>query len=347
MNRRHLRPDTERLEPRALRSGLPGGYTPNELRRLYGFDAAAAEYGPAAEGQGVTIAVVSLTADPAPVRALDRYSRRFGLPAPDVTIDSFGAPATPEGWLGEECLDLEAIHAVLPLANIVVVAASEQYGPVVALLDADLDAAQMPGVSVVSNSWGLDDPGQFPPDFALNDVFAAASSTVFVASSGDNGAGDVEYPASSPVAIAVGGTAIHGGKVTTWVGSGWSSDPYQPAPPYQVPVSSSGDRRTPDVSMLGAHPGLDVRLPGSVWREEWGTSLAAPLFAAVVGSVDGVRASRGESPLGTARLLAGMYGTIGTPGWSVAFTAVNGVEGYDPPSGLGSPDVPGFIRLFA
>lgn len=342
-----FRPGIESMEDRRLMSGLAGGYTPNELRRLYGFGAAAAEYGPAAEGQGVTIAVVSLTADPAPVRALDQYSRRFGLPAPDVTIDSFGAPTTPEGWLGEECLDLEAIHAVLPLANIVVVAASEQYGPVVSLLDADLDAAQMPGVSVVSNSWGLDDPGQFPPDFALNYVFAAASSTVFVASSGDNGAGDSEYPASSPVAVAVGGTAIHGGKVTTWVGSGWSSDPYQPAPSYQVPVSSSGDRQTPDVSMLGAHPGLDVRLPGGAWQEEWGTSLAAPLFSAVVGAVDGVRLARGESQLGTTQLLAGMYGTVGTPGWSVAFTPVNGVDGYQPSAGLGSASVQGFIQLFA
>ena len=74
------------------------------------------------------------------------------------------------------------------------------------LMAAAATAAAQPGVSVVSMSWGFPegqsisaaDEAQYDPTFDVPGV-------TFLASTGDYGAADPEYPAFSPNVVAVGG----------------------------------------------------------------------------------------------------------------------------------------------
>ena len=70
-------------------------------------------------------------------------------------------------------------------------------------------AASQPGVSVVSMSWGFAE-GQavFASDEAAYDSVLTFPGVTFVASTGDYGAADPEYPAFSPNVVAVGGTSL-------------------------------------------------------------------------------------------------------------------------------------------
>ena len=71
-------------------------------------------------------------------------------------------------------------------------------------------AAAQPGVSVVSMSWGFAE-GQavFAADEANYDNVFNVPGVTFLASTGDYGAADPEYPAFSPNVVAVGGTSLN------------------------------------------------------------------------------------------------------------------------------------------
>ena len=139
----------------------------------------------------------------------------------------------------------------------------------------------------------------------------------FVASTGDYGAADPEYPAFSPNVVAVGGTTLtlnadnsynsetgwgyYSDAVGTLIGSGGGISLYEPEPAYQQGVQSTGSRTTPDVS-LGRRPGhrrLDRRPVQSARSNPFevvgGTSLSAPAWAGLVALVNQGRAAAGEA----------------------------------------------------
>ena len=88
----------------------------------------------------------------------------------------------------------------------------------------------------------------------------------FVASTGDYGAADPEYPAFSPNVVAVGGTSLtlngdnsynsetgwgyYSAAAGAFIGSGGGISLYEPEPAYQQAVQSTGYRTTPDVSLV-------------------------------------------------------------------------------------------------
>ena len=88
----------------------------------------------------------------------------------------------------------------------------------------------------------------------------------FLASTGDYGTADPEYPAFSPNVVAVGGTSLNlnadnsYNSETGWgyysdsvgmaIGSGGGLSQYEPEPSYQQGVQSTGSRTTPDVSFV-------------------------------------------------------------------------------------------------
>src|SRR5262249_29610567 len=132
-----------------------------------------------------------------------------GLPDPPSFIkvgENGGAPPTATDltgrWELEEALDVEWAHAIAPQANIVLVeakSASDLYAGV------DYARGRL-GVSVVSMSFG---ESEWSGDSSLNSHFltpSGHSGVTFVASSGDDGV--VEYPATSPNVVAVGGTNL-------------------------------------------------------------------------------------------------------------------------------------------
>lgn len=275
----------ESLEGRSLSSG----FIPSQLRHAYGFIAAAHEYGRAAEGQGVTIAIVDAYNDPTIRHDLIRYDARYRLRPADLTVINLGAggnTGTQGNWSIEETLDVETIHALLPRARIVLVeAASPSF---VDLAIAEEDAASIPGVDVISNSWGsYPDPSV---DAGFNEAFTNPN-IVYAAAAGDS-SGPILWPAIAPGVISVGGTVLH------------ESHGHYTQTPWLTYTSQ------PDVSMIGGPPGMEVFGTSGfgvpTWTGIWGTSLACPAFCSVVGAADGVRIAQGKSPLGTEQVLAGL-----------------------------------------
>ena len=188
-------------------------------------------------------------------------------------------------------------------------------------------AADQPGVSVVSMSWGFTE-GQTvtAQDEALYDqdltTPAGHQGVTFVASTGDYGTADPEYPAFSPNVVAVGGTSLYlnadntynsetgwgssGGAAGATVGGGGGASLYESEPTYQLGVQSTGFRTTPDVSFVadpatGAWVADPYNLSGSnPFEIVGGTSLSAPSWAALIALADQGRAAAGESTLANA-----------------------------------------------
>src|SRR6266511_1333123 len=121
----------------------------------------------------------------------------------------------PQGWYGEETLDVEAVHGMAPAAKIVFVGAANNYQ--------DLDAAMNHVVDkhlaqIVTNSYGfpteLLPPGYVKP--TEDTLIQAAIEGIGVYfSSGDNGDetsrfgfATTDWPTSSPWVTAVGGTSL-------------------------------------------------------------------------------------------------------------------------------------------
>jgi subtilase family serine protease len=194
----------------------PCGYTPAQVRGLYGLDAVQAN------GAGQTVAFVGANASPTLVQDVTTYSSLHGLPAPSITENVapgiYRHPDThqqvPGDYYGEETLDAEAIHTTAPGAQLLYVASSNAYQDFDAAINHVVDKHL---ANILSISYGFS--GENVPQGyinSLNNTFIQAAATgigVFV-SSGDNGdevtafgTPAVDFYADSPFVTAVGGTS--------------------------------------------------------------------------------------------------------------------------------------------
>ncbi len=289
-------------------------YAPAAIRTAYGINSLSYD------GTGETIAIVDAYSDPNIGQSVDTFDRQFGATASGVSLynrygpassflrvlNQYGQatslPATDPtgGWETEEALDLEWAHAMAPGAQIVLVEANSQ--SLADLMASVATAADEPGVSVVSMSWGFAE-GQsvLAADEARYDRYlttpAGHQGVTFVASTGDNGSSLPEYPAFSPNVVAVGGTSLslnadgsynsesgwgyYSNALGQLVGSGGGVSQYESEPAYQRGVQSTGSRTIPDVSFL-ADPNKGVWIAdaynaqgGNPWQVAGGTSLSA------------------------------------------------------------------------
>jgi len=356
-------------------------YTPAQIRAAYGINALALD------GTGQTIAIVDAYDDPSIGQALDAFDSQFGLTASGPTLYAQYGPASsfltvlnqygqatsspstdPNGpgtdnWEVEEALDVEWAHAIAPGAQIILVEANSQ--SLSDLMAGVATAAGQPGVSVVSMSWGFPE-GQavLASDEAAYDSTFNVPGVTFVASTGDYGAADPEYPAYSPNVVAVGGTSLalngdgsynsetgwgyQSDTVGAFIGSGGGISLYEPEPAYQLGVQSTGSRTTPDVSLV-ADPATGAWIadpynldPSNPFEIVGGTSLSAPAWAGLLALVNQGRADAGAptlnstSPTETQQALYMLpqndYNAIasGTNGYSAG-------AGYNLVTGLGTP----------
>ena len=187
-----------------------------------------------------------------------------------------------------------------PAANIVLVEAQPTLSN---LFGAVTFASNLPGVSVVSMSWGA---SEFSGESAYDSVFttpAGHNGVTFVASSGDSGT--TEYPSSSPNVLSVGGTTLNvssqGNYVSEspWSDSGTGSSPFESQPAWQNAATtaaglSSTGRTTPDVAFV-ANPATGVSVYDSIpysgfgrtsWYTVGGTSVARSAWAGLVAVAD-------------------------------------------------------------
>jgi len=351
--RRVLRPILDCLDDRCLLSTLPlDGMTPAQLTRAYGLDAITFRVGNQTvkgDGTGQTIAIVGAFHNPTLVSDLHVFDQAFGLPDPSLVQINLAGARTDDGWASEASLDVQWAHAVAPGAKIVVVEAkSDSARDMLAAVNV---ARQVPGVSVVSMSWG---GSEMRTQKALNRTFttpAGHTGITFVVSTGDSGARrGAQWPSSSSNVLSVGGTTLEtdaaGNYVseTLWHGSTSGVSRFQAKPAYQAASQSTGKRSTPDVVFNG-DPETGVAVYGtspSTGRGAWdvvgGTSLGAPAWAAIVAIVDQGRAINGFGTLdGPTQTLPKLYKLP-----SNAFHAVpggfTGRRGAPATTGLGSPN---------
>ncbi|HEY3523146.1 MAG TPA: S53 family peptidase [Candidatus Limnocylindrales bacterium] len=221
----------------------PCGYTPSQLRGAYGVS------GSGLDGSGVTVAVIDAYASATILQDVNRYSADHGLPA----LNSAGAghfsqvvaPGTfqraenpvhdPQGWSGEETLDVEAVHSMAPGADIVYVGAPNNYQDLDAALNHVVDRHL---ADIVTNSYGFSTellPTGYVKPYTDMFIQAAAEGIGVYFSSGDAGdetGGDADnaasatpdWPASSPWVTAVGGTSLAVGATNDYQWeTGWQS----------------------------------------------------------------------------------------------------------------------------
>lgn len=265
-----------------------------------------------------------------------------------------GTLPTPEG---EESLDAEWTSGIAPGANIRIYATGSLN---FAALDAGLqkildDAKTNPSLRVLSISLGLGE--QQAPTAAIrtqNQIFlrlAALGVNVFV-SSGDDGSNpgnvlEVEYPASDPNVVAVGGTTLALNpnasikSETGWAGSGGGKSVRFPRPSWQVGhgVAPGTNRLVPDVA-AAANPntGALVMLHQKP-QQIGGTSWSAPTWAGIVALINQARVNAGKHPLPFLNPL--LYPLNGTSSFHDVVHGSNGAfhagAGHDLVTGLGSP----------
>jgi len=187
---------------------------------------------------------------------------------------------------------VEWAHAMAPQAKILLIEAKSGTGA--DLLAAVDYATARKDVVAVSMSWG---GAEFDGETDLDAHFA--TSTVYFASSGDDGAG-VSWPAVSPKVISVGGTSLFVTSSThpivhetAWSGSGGGVSAFEKQPAYQTGYSiprAKGMRAVPDVS-FNADPqtgypvfrstGKTVTKSTKGWYVLGGTSAGAPQWAGI------------------------------------------------------------------
>jgi len=237
---------TARHLPKAYGKHMPyavKGYTGKQLRAAYG------AAGSKLTGKGVTVAITDAYASPTIAEDASRYAerngdkaygkRQFGQVLPGGYSHTKDCDAA--GWYGEESLDVEAVHAVAPAADITYVGgASCQDAD---LLDSLSKVVDHRLADVVSNSWGDVEKNETPDVAAAYDhVFqlGAVEGIGFYFSSGDNGDNvastgtkQVDTPANSPWVTAVGGTSLAVGEDNSYTfETGWGTD--------QAPLSKNG-----------------------------------------------------------------------------------------------------------
>ena len=341
-------------------SSAATSYSPLQVAAMYGF--------PAGTGAGECVAIIELGGGYRPAD-LKTYFGGLNVANPSVlTVSVDQAKNSPTGDAngpdGEVMLDIEVVGAIAPQAKIAVYfAPNTDAGFLDAITTAIHDTTNKP--SVLSISWGGPESSWTSQAMTAMDSAFQAAATMGISvciASGDNGSSDgvtdgadhVDFPASSPFALACGGTSLQGNGTridseVVWndgggngaTGGGISG--FFAAPAWQSGLSATTTagkatpltmRGVPDVAGdADPETGYDVRIDGTD-TVIGGTSAVAPLWAALIARLNQI----GGKPLGYANPMLYANGgklrdiTAGNNGDFAA--AVN----WDACTGLGSPN---------
>ncbi len=332
-------------------------FTPPQIATLYDFPSGV-------DGSGETIAIVELGGGYS-ASDFSTYCAQLGIPEPSVAVVSVdratNAPGTDPDSDTEVMLDVEVAGTIAHGAKIVVYfTPNTDQGFIDAVTTAVHDATYAP--SVISISWGDAESNWTAAAMtSLDQACAAAAAmgvTVCVAS-GDAGSSDgvsggeshVDFPASSPHALGCGGTTlkVSGTAIaseTAWSDSGGGVSDVFALPSWQAtahvpaPSNPSGGRGVPDICAdADPNSGYSVRVDGRS-IVVGGTSAVAPLWAGLIALMN----QRLGSTVGFINpKLYALNGYPGSPGplrdiTSGSNGAYDAGEGWDPVTGLGSPD---------
>ncbi len=322
----------------AMVSPQPGTFTPPQVASLYNF--------PAGNGQGQCIALLEFGGG-VEADSITAYFQNLNIPAPNVLtipVDNVSTdPTSDPDSTGEVMLDVEVAGSICPSSTIAVYFSTfDEKGLIDAISAVIADKQNDP--SVCSISWGWDENQPFQNSIlwtpaaidAIGESFLAAAQlgiTVCV-STGDDGSeaqiqdgrAHVNYPATDPSVLAVGGTTLHAtgspptiANEVVWndgpgSGTGGGVSDYIPIPTWQsgtpgVPTSINpgnfAGRAIPDVA-ANADPDTGYLMySGGQFGTVGGTSAAAPLWASLIALCNQQLATR----VGNFNAL--LYSTIG------------------------------------
>jgi kumamolisin len=287
-------------------------FTPVQLTTLYNY--------PQATGSGQTVGIIELGGG-FTASDLQTYFSKLKIATPTVTaVPVDGAQNAPTGDAsgpdGEVMLDIEVIGAVAPQATIAVYfAPNTDAGFLDAITTAIHDTTHKP--SVISISWGSAESNWTQQSMtAMDSAFqdAATLGVTICVASGDGGSSDgvsdgadhVDFPASSPYALACGGTTLHASKTSITSESVWNDGAQGGAggggvssffalPSWQsgLQTTDSSGKKTelskrgvPDVAGdADPQTGYDVRIDGTD-TVIGGTSAVAPLWSGLLARIN-------------------------------------------------------------
>ncbi len=365
----------EDMSPDAAPGATGSPLTALQVASFYQFPAGT-------DGTGGTIAIIELGGGYT-ASDLDSYFSGLGLATPSVTavgVDN-GSNSPGQQADGEVELDIEVAGAIAPgAAQVVYFAPNTDQGFIDAISQA---VHSTPTPIVVSISWGGSEDSWSPQsrtamDTAISDA-AVLGTTVCVAA-GDNGSSDdpnsqtgvhCDFPASSPYALACGGTTLVGDVSTytitsevVWnelannegAGGGGVSDVFTSLPPWQetagveqaTGVANPG-RGVPDVAG-NADPvtGYLVVVDGQQ-QPVGGTSAVAPLWAGLIARL--AEATGKKFGLLQPLIYADVTPGVAAPGFNDIVQGNNGAytagPGWDACTGLGSPNGEALLTLLS
>ena len=274
------------------------------------------------------------------------------------------APTYDSGWATEIALDVQWSHATAPLARLILIEAPDSSSK---SLLAAIKLANTMGPGVVSMSFGTSE-GNWTA--AVDSTFTLGNMS-YVASAGDSGA-EVQWPAVSPHVVAVGGSRLtytgEGARSeVAWSGTGGGVSSYTPIPSYQtsaVPgMGAPAHRSVSDVTFnadprSGQYLATIARGTTSIsWLSAGGTSLATAQWAGIIAIANAQRARTSQPPLGAPHVL--LYAIAAQPalyaqdfdditqGSDGSCASCFAEIGYDPPTGIGTPNVASLLSSLA
>ncbi|MFF0767925.1 carboxypeptidase regulatory-like domain-containing protein [Nonomuraea wenchangensis] len=346
-------PKQARIVPNAT-TPRPTALTPADIRAAYKLPDG---------GEGQTVAIVDAFGYAAAESDLAVYRAQYGLPECSSAngcfrkVDQNGGtdyPADDPGWAAESALDLDAVSAVCPRCKLLLVQANSAS---IRDLSAAVKTAVALGAKFVSNSYGI--PGESPTQLSYDEYYEHPG-VVVTAATGDTG-NIVNWPASNPDVIAVGGTRLtrdastaRGWSESPWTGGGSGCSLYEPRPSYQEGIDTNcpGGRAIADIA-ADADPVSGLSVYHSIvsdghtgWLQYGGTSLAAPLVAAMY--------ALAGPPAENTRPVTYPYASAGSADLFDITEGENGScgnvlcqagPGWDGPTGLGTPNGVGALTF--
>ncbi len=288
------------------------GYLPTEFAKFYGFPEIHL-------GKGQTIALFEFGGGYKP-GDLEAAAKAMGIAAPtikDISIDG-GKNSPGSKFDTEVTLDIQIAMGAAPEARLLVYfSASSEQGMIDAMSEAVHDAENK--ADVVSISWGFPERQWSRQALRAMDqvlIDAGRLGVTVIAASGDslaggglsNGKVNVDFPASSPNALACGGTKLEvtNGQISGEVvwndrnrrGTGGGVSIEFPQPPYQANADAPNSldtgkagRAIPDVAAHGnPSGGYRVFIHGR-WTSIGGTSASTPLWAGLIARANQARSA--------------------------------------------------------
>ncbi len=354
---RHPSPGKPPRSTDAASGGPP--YTPFEIAGFYDF--------PPGIGQGECVGLIELQGGALPDDLFVYFTALGVNPPPNVVLVSVdGGMNAPGGLPAADVTvagSIEMVGGIAPGAKIAV-----YFAP---LTDQGFLDAVNTAIHDTRNNPSVISPAVANPEASLTQQFMTAMDSAFQAAAamgitvcclsgdqgssggGNDGAANVDFPASSPHALACGGTTVLNSGEIVWndapgvpqsPASGGGISGFFPLPSWQkglqFTTSSAGtpaplfSRGVPDVS-ANADPitGYNFRVDGQ-WQTDGGTFAAAALWAGLIARINAARGRRVgfinphlyASPSALRDILQGNNG---------AYVAT---QGWDACTGLGSPN---------